>query len=215
MVAGLLEVELVAHAGADGGDERLDLGVLEHLVDPALLDVEDLAAQRQDRLGVRSRRCLAEPPAESPSTTKSSASAGSLTEQSASLPGSERVLQRRLAPGEVARLARRLARLRGLDRLADDAVRPRGSPPGTRASLALTIDSTKPCMPGLPSLVFVWPSNCGSGSLAEMTAVRPSRTSSPMRFSSFSALALLARVAVERARQRRADPTYVCRPRGC
>ena len=37
---------------------------------------------------LRSRPCLAEPPAESPSTTKISASAGSVTEQSASLPGS-------------------------------------------------------------------------------------------------------------------------------
>ena len=36
----------------------------------------------------RSRPCFAEPPAESPSTMNSSASAGSLTEQSASLPGS-------------------------------------------------------------------------------------------------------------------------------
>ena len=35
----------------------------------------------------RSRPCFADPPAESPSTTKSSASAGSRTEQSASLPG--------------------------------------------------------------------------------------------------------------------------------
>ena len=35
----------------------------------------------------RSRPCLAEPPAESPSTMKISDSAGSLTEQSASLPG--------------------------------------------------------------------------------------------------------------------------------
>ena len=36
---------------------------------------------------LRSRACFAEPPAESPSTMKSSASAGSRTEQSASLPG--------------------------------------------------------------------------------------------------------------------------------
>ena len=36
---------------------------------------------------LRSRPCLAEPPAESPSTMKISASAGSRTEQSASLPG--------------------------------------------------------------------------------------------------------------------------------
>ncbi len=52
VVARLVDVELVAHAGADRGDQRLDLGVREDLVDPALLDVEDLAAQRQDRLGV-------------------------------------------------------------------------------------------------------------------------------------------------------------------
>ena len=31
----------------------------------------------------------------------------------------------------------------------------------------------------LPSLVLVWPSNCGSASLTEMIAVRPSRMSSP------------------------------------
>ena len=36
----------------------------------------------------------------------------------------------------------------------------------------------------LPSLVLVWPSNCGSASLIEMIAVRPSRTSSPARLSS-------------------------------
>ena len=36
----------------------------------------------------RSRPCLAEPPAESPSTMYSSLRAGSLEEQSASLPGS-------------------------------------------------------------------------------------------------------------------------------
>ena len=31
----------------------------------------------------------------------------------------------------------------------------------------------------LPSLAFVWPSNCGSRSRIEMIAARPSRTSSP------------------------------------
>ena len=51
VVARVLDVELVAHAGAERGDERLDLVVLQDLVDPALLDVEDLAAQRQDGLG--------------------------------------------------------------------------------------------------------------------------------------------------------------------
>ncbi|EJW98733.1 hypothetical protein EVA_13159 [gut metagenome] len=38
----------------------------------------------------------------------------------------------------------------------------------------------------LPSLALVWPSNCGSASLTDTTAVRPSRMSSPVRLSSFS-----------------------------
>ena len=38
---------------------------------------------------------------------------------------------------------------------------------------------TWPLTSALPSLAFVWPSNCGSVSLTLMTAVRPSRTSSP------------------------------------
>ena len=40
-------------------------------------------------------------------------------------------------------------------------------------------------MPGLPSFVFVWPSNCGFSSFTDMTAASPSRTSSPSRLSSF------------------------------
>ena len=36
----------------------------------------------------------------------------------------------------------------------------------------------------LPSLVLVWPSNCGSASLIEMIAARPSRMSSPVSLSS-------------------------------
>ena len=43
---------------------------------------------------------------------------------------------------------------------------------------------TWPLTSALPSLAFVWPSNCGSSSLTLITAVRPSRTSSPLRFGS-------------------------------
>ena len=45
---------------------------------------------------------------------------------------------------------------------------------------------TWPLTSALPSLAFVWPSNCGSVSLTLMTAVRPSRTSSPERLPSAS-----------------------------
>jgi len=50
VVPQLLEVELVAEARADRSDHRLDLVVRENLVDPVLLGVDDLPAQRQDRL---------------------------------------------------------------------------------------------------------------------------------------------------------------------
>src|SRR6476620_2947999 len=53
VVAGLVDVEVLADARAERGDERLDLVVGEDLVDARLLDVEDLAADGQDRLRVR------------------------------------------------------------------------------------------------------------------------------------------------------------------
>ena len=49
-VAQVGDVELVAEARSDRRDHRLDLGVREHLVDAVLLGVDDLPAQRQDRL---------------------------------------------------------------------------------------------------------------------------------------------------------------------
>src|SRR5439155_22197126 len=49
-VAQLFRVEIVADARAERDDERLDLLVREHLVGARLLDVEDLAAKREDRL---------------------------------------------------------------------------------------------------------------------------------------------------------------------
>ena len=88
VVADLREVEVVGDAGTDRHDQRLDLGVLQHLVDARLLDVQDLAANRQDRLGPRiARRRLADPAAEFPSTMNISDSVGSRDEQSTSLPG--------------------------------------------------------------------------------------------------------------------------------
>ena len=47
----LVDVEvLLADAAAEGGDERSDLRVGQHLVEARLLDVQDLALERQDRL---------------------------------------------------------------------------------------------------------------------------------------------------------------------
>ncbi len=61
------------------------------------------------------------------------------------------------------------------------------------ASRWFTVCSTRPLTPGFPSFVFVWPSNCGSRSLTEITVASPSRTSSPSRLSSFSLRSPLSR----------------------
>ena len=53
VVADLGDVEILGQACADGRYERLDLGVLQHLVDAGPLDVEDLAPDGQDGLGLR------------------------------------------------------------------------------------------------------------------------------------------------------------------
>ena len=58
---------------------------------------------------------------------------------------------------------------------------------------AFTVVSTSERIEAFPSLVLVWPSNCGSRSFTEMMAIRPSRTSSPIRLSSFSLSRPLAR----------------------
>src|ERR1035441_4692235 len=53
VIADLGHVEIFGQPGPDGRDERLDLGVLQHLVDPRPLDVQDLAADGKDGLGSR------------------------------------------------------------------------------------------------------------------------------------------------------------------
>ena len=52
VVAGLVDVELVSDPTSDRCDQRLDLLAREHLVEPGALDVEDLPADREDRLGL-------------------------------------------------------------------------------------------------------------------------------------------------------------------
>src|SRR5699024_5464507 len=52
VVPQLLGVEVLVDTGAQGGDDGLDLGVLEDPVDSGLLHVQDLASDRQDRLVV-------------------------------------------------------------------------------------------------------------------------------------------------------------------
>ena len=89
-----------------------------------------------------------------------------------------------LAEHEVARLAGGLARPRGRQALLDDPAAVAGFSSRYWLRLSVTAVWTWPFTSALPSLAFVWPSNCGSVSLTLMTAVRPSRTSSPERLPS-------------------------------
>ena len=56
VIASLVRVELVADAAADRSDECRHLGVLQHLVQPSTFDVQDLAANRKNRLCARVAR---------------------------------------------------------------------------------------------------------------------------------------------------------------
>ena len=70
------------------GDQRLDLLVLEHLVEAGALDVEDLAADREDRLDARVARLLrAAAGAVALDDEQLGLRRGRVDEQSASLPG--------------------------------------------------------------------------------------------------------------------------------
>ncbi len=133
-----------------------------------------------------SRPCLAFPPAETPSTRNSSALAGSRVVQSVNLPG-RAVISRadfRLVSSRALRAASR-----ALDAVTAFSTTSRaiaGFSSRNMARASPTAELTIPWTSVLPSLVLVWPSNCGSRSLTLMIAVRPSRTSSPARLGSDS-----------------------------
>jgi len=122
VVAGLLEIELVADPRADRGDQGLDLEVLQDLVQARLLDVEDLAADRQDRLRRRVARRLRRAAGRVALNDVQLAAPGIVQLAVGELAGQRPPLQERLAAGEVARLLRGPTRLGGRLRLLDDAL---------------------------------------------------------------------------------------------
>ena len=117
VVADLGDVELLADAGADGRDQRLDLVVLEHLVDAGPLDVEDLAPDGQDRLRTRvaglGGRAAGRVALDDEQLGLVGVAGGAVLE----LVGHAGALERGLAPGGVAGAAGRLSGPGGLDGL--------------------------------------------------------------------------------------------------
>jgi len=124
VIAQLGDIELVhADAGAERGDQRAYFRRAQHLVEPRPFDVEDLAPERQNRL-------------EPPVAALFGRAAGRIAlddkyfrERRVTLlavgqfAGQRGDIERPLAPGQLTRLARRLARRRGLDHLGDHAPR--------------------------------------------------------------------------------------------
>ena len=137
---------------------------------------------------LRSRPCLAEPPAESPSTRYNSESAGSFSWQSANLPGRpmpsstplRRVSSRALRAASRARAASIILLTMIFASL------------GFSSKNALICCATSSSITGRTSeetsLSFVCDENLGSGNFTDNTAVKPSRMSSPV----VSTLAFLA-----------------------
>ena len=121
VVAQLLDVEVVApDAGAERGDERADLLASQHLVEARTLDVEDLAAQRQHRL-IFAVAALLGGAAGRIALDDEDLGLGRVALLAVGeLAGQVGDVERALAPRQFAGLARRLARLRRLDHLADD-----------------------------------------------------------------------------------------------
>ena len=133
-----------------------------------------------------SRPPFVEPPAESPSTMYNSHLVGSVHWQSANFPGIPRPSSKPFRLRLKSRALRAATRAAAASMLLRTISLPSaGFCSNQDVSSSLTIFCVKVFASELPSLVFVCPSNCGSASLIETIAVKPSRTSSPVRRSSF------------------------------
>ena len=124
VVAQLAGVEVVlADARAERGDDVADLLRGERLVEPRLLDVQDLAAQRQDGLEGAVAALLGRAAGRVALDQVQLALRGVALLALGELARQPRAVEGALAAREVARLARRLAGARGVEDLADDALR--------------------------------------------------------------------------------------------
>ncbi len=183
-VANLGRVEVVfADAAAERGDHGADFFVAQHLVVAGLLDVEDLALEGQDGLEAAVAALLGGAAGAFALDQVEFAAVGVAFAAVSQLAGQTAAIERALAARQVAGLAGGFACTRGFDGLVDDACwRRAGFCSRNMPRRSLTKAWTMPAMSEL-SLPLVCPSNCGCESLTLTTATRPSRTSSPLRFS--------------------------------
>ena len=129
----------------------------------------------------RWRPCLAEPPAESPSTRKISALVGSRSWQSASLPGNadESKAPLRRTRSRALRAASRTCEARIA--LETTSLAMAGCSSNHSDMACAIVELTAAFTSEETNLSLVWLLNLGSGTLQETTATMPSRISSPER----------------------------------
>ena len=184
---------------------------LQHVADGRLLDVEDLAADRQQRLELRvarqlgrAERGVALDDEQLAAFDVVAAAVGQLGRQRATTPSA--FLRRWMSFADARRRASAARRRPSPGRRAPAPSRPRLVEVRNAFSSLGTTLATIRVAADVPSTSLVWPSNCGSASRTVTTAVRPSRTSSLM--TSSSPALQQPRVAVstfvERLGQRRA-----------
>ena len=137
---------------------------------------------------LRSRPCLADPPAESPSTKYISHFAGSRSWQSANLPGKPMVSITPLRR-VISRALRAASRARAASTILPTMIfASAGFSCKNSANLAATTSETTGCTSEETNLSLVCDENFGSGTLTDNTQQMPSRMSSPV----VSTLAFLA-----------------------
>src|SRR5262249_40707176 len=166
-------------AGAQCRDEQPDFVVGQHLVVARFLGVDDLAAQRQHGLRASIASLLGRAAGRRALDQEQLAVLRIALRALGELGGEPFVVHAFLS-GQLARLPGGLARLGGPDALVGDLPRRRRIFLEGLGELVVHDLLTSPLMSLLPSLALVCPSNCGSGRRTETTAVRPSRTSSPL-----------------------------------
>ena len=136
---------------------------------------------------------MAEPPAESPSTINNSEISGSFEVLSANFPGKLEISKPfflRVTSRALLAAIRALAAKSPFSTICFATV---GFSSINLLKVSLNNLSVTFRASEFPNLVFVCPSNCGLGCLIDTTAVKPSRTSSPERFASFSLIKPLLR----------------------
>ncbi len=124
MVAQLVRIEIIAaDAAAERGDQRADFGRRQHLVEARFFDVEDLSLQRQDRLGAPVAPLLGGTAGRIALDQEQLGQRRVLLLAIGELAGQAGDIERALAAGHLARLARGFPRPGGIDDLRDDGFR--------------------------------------------------------------------------------------------